>query len=388
MKQDWTPKPLSVLASSGAGVPWLLEGYIARGSFTLFTGLWKAGKTTFLSYLLRSFGDGAPFANLGSSKCRVLVVTEEAESMWEHRRDELNLGDHVEIISRPFLGRPEMATWGTFAEYLAKVVKERDFALVVLDSLPNLSPVKDENDAAQTISALTHLYGVADTGAAVLLISHPKKGDAAEGQATRGTGATPAFVDIIVEMRRHDPERRDTRRVLTAYSRYDETPLELVLDYEPGNGYRALGTKAEATASERLATVRTVLPAELPGLTVEQILAAWPDDASRPGERTLKSDLADAKAIPGAGIVCSGQGVKGDPYRYHSGDTVSAAQDGQEIECPDLGSDSPTPPGPAALEEQQLDDRVSKLNRGPSVTRTESQSEATRPATRHHGAHQ
>jgi len=337
VKQDWTPKPLSALVSSGAGVPWLLEGYIARGSFTLFTGLWKAGKTTFLSYLLRSLGEGTPFANLSSSKCRVLVVTEEAESMWQHRRDELKLGDHVEIISRPFVGRPEMATWGTFAEYLATVVKERDFALVVLDSLPNLSPVKDENDAAQTISALTHLYGVTGTaGAAVLLISHPKKGDAAEGQATRGTGATPAFVDIIVEMRRHDPERRDTRRVLTAYSRYDETPLELVLDYEPGKGYRALGTKAEATATERLATVRTILPTEAPGLTVEEILTAWPDDPPRPGERTLKADLAEAKATSGAGIACTGEGVKGDAYRYHRADSIPASSNCSGIDGVEL----------------------------------------------------
>ena len=33
-------------------VPWLLHGYLAPGSITLWTSRWKAGKTTLLSILL------------------------------------------------------------------------------------------------------------------------------------------------------------------------------------------------------------------------------------------------------------------------------------------------------------------------------------------------
>ena len=44
---------------------WLWNGYIARGSLTLLTSQWKAGKTTLLSGLLQRLGDGQPGADEG-----------------------------------------------------------------------------------------------------------------------------------------------------------------------------------------------------------------------------------------------------------------------------------------------------------------------------------
>ena len=33
------------------------------------------------------------------------MVSEESEHLWAARRDELNIGDHVSVICKPFLGR-------------------------------------------------------------------------------------------------------------------------------------------------------------------------------------------------------------------------------------------------------------------------------------------
>ena len=39
-------------------IDWLWQGYLARGSLTLLTSLWKAGKTTLLTGLLQRLGSG------------------------------------------------------------------------------------------------------------------------------------------------------------------------------------------------------------------------------------------------------------------------------------------------------------------------------------------
>jgi hypothetical protein len=167
-----------------------------------------------------------------------------------------------------------------------------------------------------------------------------KKGDAAEGQASRGSGALPASVDVILELRRYDLERReDSRRVLTAYSRYDETPGELVIKYDPASGYEAVGTKADASSADRMVWEMTVLPAHPPGITPAEVRRSWPEDAEvpKPSERTLRRDLE--RAVDDGALKRSGDGEKGSPYRYIARRLPMAA-----AAIPFLDSSHPYPP--------------------------------------------
>ena len=187
---------------------------------------------------------------------RVLVISEEGSSLWARRRDDLSIGNHAEFVIRPFKGRPTQNAWVEFVDYVAKLVSERRFVLVILDTLTTLLPVDNENDAARMIYALLPLHAITEVGAALLLVHHPRKGDAREGQASRGSGALPGLVDVILELRRFDPARpEDRRRTLTAYSRFDETPGEMVIELTDG-GYRVVGSKAEALRSDRLAVIQ------------------------------------------------------------------------------------------------------------------------------------
>lgn len=327
--ERWTPKPLTELAAGGAEVPWVWEGYLAKGSVTLLVGLWKAGKTTLLSWLAKALtSDADTFAGSPIRPGRVLFVTEESEAIWCGRRDDLKLGERIEIISRPFLGRPDMPTWYDFVHHTAALAMKRPFDLVVFDTFPNLSPIQDENDNAGTITALTPLHVIAEAGAAVLLTGHPRKGDAAEGKAMRGAGATPGFVDIIVELRRYDAQHRDNRRTLSGFSRYEATPSELILSFDPKHGYRAAGTKAEITTQDRIEVVREILCGEA-ALTVEELRRLWPDgEVPKPGSRTLKEDLDQAVEEEPTWLVRVGEGVRGDPHRYVLADSIPAS-----IEC-------------------------------------------------------
>src|SRR5262249_38726738 len=152
----------------------------------------------------------------------------------------------------------------------------------------------DENDAARVLAALSPLHRITAAGAALLLVHHPRKGDASEFQAARGSGALSGFVDVIVELRRLNPgDHRDRRRVLTAISRFDETPPEAVIELTE-DGYRTVGSKADARRADRLHVIGAHLPNDPPGATPEEIKAGWPAGGiPEPSIRTLRRDLAD-----------------------------------------------------------------------------------------------
>jgi hypothetical protein len=241
------PVPASQLGG-GAPPDYVWQGYVARNSYTLLISLWKAGKTTLLAHLLAAMGTSKPLCGLTVTGGTVLVVTEESARLWAQRRDRLKIGDNVLFDVRPFKGRPSLGDWQAYVRHLAEVVRRRDVRLVCLDTLAVLSPCDDENDAMKMMATLTPLHAVAEAGAAVLIVHHPRKGDGDQAQASRGSGALPGFVDVIVEVRRvKNAAPGCRRRDLTAYSRFDDTPAELRIELsEDGTTYAALGTAEQA----------------------------------------------------------------------------------------------------------------------------------------------
>ncbi len=310
-RNEWVPVPITEL---GPTTPpdWIWPGYIARGHITLLTGLWKAGKSTLIGHLIHDLQAGGGLVPAPVNG-KTLIVTEEGSSLWMRRRDDLNLGASVHLLVRPFKSRSSPAEWSALIDTLAARVGSDHYSTVIFDTLASCWPVVEENDAANVMAAITPLHALTEAGAAVLLIHHPRKGDAAEGQASRGSGALPGAVDTILEFRRYSPEdHHDRRRVLRAYSRWEETPPESVLELRD-DGYFIVGDKAEVRQSDRLNILTGLIPSGGDGLTVEELLAAWPTEP-KPGERTLRLDLkngADAHRWQQLG-----SGRKNEPFRY------------------------------------------------------------------------
>ncbi len=304
------PIPASKLKLSG-GETWLWHGYLARGGITLFSALWKAGKTTLLAHLLRALERGGTFCGLPLAPGRVLYVTEESEHRWAERRDELGLHDHIEFLVRPFGAKPDGAQWKSFLGYLGDLQAAKPADLIVFDTLSNLWPVRDENDAPQVQAALMPLHKITET-ASLALIHHNRKGDGTEATAARGSGALAAFVDTIMEFRRYEPKnRQDRRRVLTGYGRYEETPGELVIELTP-EGYVAQGDRRDTNRRELSEVIVGMLP-ERPGLTIAEIRKEWPDGPA-PRDIELRDALNDG-AEHGLWFR-TGSGKRGDPYRF------------------------------------------------------------------------
>jgi hypothetical protein len=316
--------PASRLAERES-ITWLWEGYLAPGYVTLLTGLWKAGKSTLVGHLLRMLGSGGHLGGRINAE-RVLTITEEGGGLWARRCEDLGIGDWCDFWVRPFKGtRPAYDAWREHVRRVAGVVKARDCRLVIYDTFVAVSPIRDENDAAAMLDALTPLHAITEAGAALLLVHHPRKGDASEGQASRGSGALPGWVDVICELRRFDPQRRDDRRrVLTTFSRFDESPPEVVLELTDA-GYVTCGSKSDAKQQDRFAVIGDILNGDGSGLTADRIRDLWPegDDIPRPGLRTIRRDLS--AGVAGKLWGESGAGAKGDPLRYRIGENAIPA---------------------------------------------------------------
>jgi hypothetical protein len=268
---------------------WLWHGFLAPGEITLLSALWKVGKTTLLTHLLRSLEQGETFCGRQVQAGKVLYVSEESESRWAQRRDQLQLGDHIRFLIRPFVGRPDPPGWLDFLAWLADRQQEQPADLIVFDTLSSLWPVRDENDAAQVQAAVQPLHQL--TGqAALLLVHHLRKSDGQEGTASRGSGALMAFVDTILELRRFDAgNRHDRRRVLTGFARDEETPGELVLELTEA-GYTAHGDRQEVAGRELRQIITGLLPNEPPGIGWELVKKVWPEEDS-PGKGKLLAAL-------------------------------------------------------------------------------------------------
>ena len=305
--------PITELEAT-APLDWLWYGYLLPGHMTLLTAIWKSGKTTLLSYLLRECESGGDLA--GEVKpARVLVVSEETQELWRRRRNRIQLGGHIHLCCQPFLGMPTGPDWYKLIAFVAEAAAAAPYQLVVLDTITSLWSCRDENDASRMLEALAPLRLVTKTGAALLIIHHPNKSDASEGRASRGSGVLPGFADCIIEVRRYRPgDRRDCRRVLTAYSRFEETPSQVVIELMD-TGFVTLGAKSTAQRQDRCKVLTGLLPSSPPGLTVSEILESWEGEAiAKPGLRTVQKDLN--QAVEDGWAMSGGDGKKSDPYRY------------------------------------------------------------------------
>lgn len=293
---------------------WVWNGYVAKGSTTLLTSLWKSGKTTLLSHLLAALAKKhSDFCGRALTPVKSLVVSEESKSVWAQRVRQLDITENVWVSSRPLTFRPDSLAWVSLLQHVVQEVKQFGIGLVVFDPLANFMP-GEENVAGAMLEFLMPLAALTKQNVAVLLLHHPRKMDGTEGRASRGSGALPGYVDILMEMRRAQAGPDTRIRVLSAYSRYEATPGELLIELATDNsGYRVVGSRRDLYASDLRHRLQEVLASAPHGLTSEEIRQAWPEHDTAPSLRTLEKFLHEGLEKQ---WDRSGSGSKGSPYRY------------------------------------------------------------------------
>jgi hypothetical protein len=315
--ERFVPRSLADLkAVAGSGrTDWVWQGYLASGSTTLLTSLWKSGKSTLISVLLARMKTGGTVAGLSVRQGRAVVISEEPPFLWLDRGLAADRDDHIQWFCQPFLGRSSEADWRQLLGLIGQMHAEKRVDLLVIDSLANLAPMRTENDAVQMLKSMEPFQALSARGITTLITHHPKKGPTLPGQAARGSGALAAYVDIIVEMFRVSGKSDDRRRRLRAYSRYSSTPANLVIAWTPdGADYDHLGSSAEPKFEHGWPTLQQILNQSPNPLKRQEILRAWPDAATRPAKHTLWKWLK--RAIDQDLVQQKGRGTRRDPHRY------------------------------------------------------------------------
>jgi hypothetical protein len=295
---------------------WLWQGYLAARNVTLLTSQWKSGKTTLVSVLISKLKEGGTLGGQQLHAGKAAVVSEEDAGIWLGRSQTVDFGTHVRWFCRPFRGQPTGEGWLALVDSLCDLRRHEGLDLVVIDPLASFLPGRSENNATVVLGALLPLQRLAAEGVSVLILHHPRKKEAAEGQLARGSGALSGFVDILMEMHVYTRgEPTDRRRRIQAFSRHAETPAHVVLELNAaGTDYLGRGDYDERSVGDCWGALERVLGTARRKLARRDILDEWPDDSPKPTDMTLGRWLAHA--LDKNQVLRDGAGTKSKPYRY------------------------------------------------------------------------
>lgn len=310
---------------------WLWRGYIARGNLTLLTSLWKAGKTTLLTGLLQHFGTGKPFLGRECIEARSIIVSEESRHHWVERLRTMPVGQHSRLMARPFLGRPSPDAWAQLIDHACSLRQAGELDLLVIDPLASFLPGRSESDAGTLMTMLQPLQRLAATGAAVLLLHHPRKKPSDEGSSARGSGALLGFVDIILELHRFGRLQSDNcRRKLIGLSRHEETPARVYYQWEARSGrFLKLDDPHGKQFRDNWGQLNAILSTRKQAATHLELLMDWPSDREKPAASVLYEWLN--RATDEKLVRRSGSGRRTDPYRYRLPNEDDAYRDRGEL---------------------------------------------------------
>ncbi|MFH1244449.1 MAG: AAA family ATPase [bacterium] len=299
---DFAPKLLSELIKEDYQIDWLWEGYIAKGHITLLSALWKAGKTTLIAELFRNMQVEGSLAGQKTNKCRVLYLSEEREAQWVERREEKKLSLPIYILCNPLKRKLKPDEWVKWVEKAADYCVANDLSLAVIDTMTTFSSVTDENDSSQVNASLLPLNYFREKNIAVLLVHHFRKSGGNEGTASRGSGALMSYVDVIIEFSRLEPDDpNNNQRKFITLSRFDQTPHEVILDYD-GNEYssQVVTNSREAKKHNKSKKVLGLIERLITNNIIERKFTTsdvhehWDDSiGKRPVERTIRNYFED-----------------------------------------------------------------------------------------------
>jgi hypothetical protein len=315
---------LAARAGPHTKISWLWHGYLAAGEITLLTSQWKTGKTTLLAVLLERMHSGRALAGREVRTGRAAVITEESPVHWRLRGERLDFGAHACFFCRPFLGKPTRDQWRGLVDRLVRLRTEtgpddkslvrHGLDLVAIDTLSSFLPCGVENQADGILEVLRPLEQLTAAGVAVLLLHHPRKGAVYAGQSARGSGALTAYADIVLELTCLARSRReDRRRLLSAWSRHDDTPPELMLELSADGRDYTVWPGLEDEQVRALKLVCEILASERKQMTRAQILYRWPE-RTKPAPSTLWTYLQ--RGVEQGKLTRAGSGCRGNAFRY------------------------------------------------------------------------
>lgn len=207
---------------------WCVKFFIARGTTSVVSGLWGAGKTAVFADIALHVAHGMPYRGRKVKKGVVVYVAlenpedvERRVRAWcetlERAGHEIEGGAFVVHRGPCSLFRPDGKPTSD-EKALIRIAKEASehyglpVAMIVIDTLSqSITPGNDREHGGFYVNAMQRIS--AATGANVTSLHHPTKA----GEAVRGDGQLQGNVDTVIEVSR---DKRTGRGVIEAGSKF------------------------------------------------------------------------------------------------------------------------------------------------------------------------
>jgi hypothetical protein len=319
-----------IAAQTPAEIRWVVRPWVAEQAITEVDGKVKAaGKTTWVTYLVRSILDGVPFMDEPTTRSPVVYLTEQSPATFRvamERAGLLDREDFIVLFWRDTAGVP----WPKIVKAAVAECARRAARLLVVDTLGQFAGLKGdaENDSGDAAEAMKPLQTAAADGLAIVIVRHERKSGGDVGDSGRGSSAFAGAVDVVLSIRRPEGNHsmRPTLREIHALSRFDETPSHIVIELT-ADGYAALGTTADVERQEAETAIFEAMP-DTPdhAVTLDEIVRSA--GVKRTVAQETITDLLDQGCLQRTGT-----GKKGDPFRYCARTNDSPPEDdgGPEI---------------------------------------------------------
>lgn len=296
----------SILESEPEEQDYIVEQLIIKGAITSLTAKIKAGKTTFLGYLMRQVFAGESAMGFGTRPTKILYCTEEGKKTFRSflKRSGLeNCNGQLDVL---FLGSvPRELKWHTVVEQILKHALAVNAFVVIFDTLTRWGHIKpeQENDAGAAALIMEPIEMLRAANIAVLGVFHERKSGGDISDASRGSSAFGGAADILLLLTNPETNGHPNRRQLKSVGRFDD-PGEWYIDWDGGD-YTLQGISPDierAQLREKFAEVDEAL-------TIKELGIRLGGSAS-----TIRRmlDSLEAEGL----VMVLGSGGRNDPRRY------------------------------------------------------------------------
>lgn len=314
-------------------VEWLAPPWVAASAITELTGKAKAsGKTTLTMHMIAACLDGGEFLGQQTARTPVVYLTEERPATLREALARAGLLERDDLFLMFWHDTVGVAWPDVVAVAVAKCQRE-GARLLIVDTLSQFASLQgdDESAAGAALDALRPLQAAAAQGLGIWESRHERKSGGAVGESGRGSSAFAGAADVVLKLSRAEGAARPTIRKIEALSRFSDTPETLVIELvndsfdipptrvgepnetkRPPSRYVALGTETAVALATAKQAVLDILPASEPeALERKQIEAGLPDSVKAYALTNVLRELRDS-----GDIHCSGEGKRGNPYKY------------------------------------------------------------------------
>jgi AAA domain len=220
----------TVRSFDSAGIEFVVEGLIARGSVTMISGESGHGKSTLATAIAFAIAKGLEFAGRKCSQRPVLILDREnGIDVLQERFARLGIVDESGLMvwggwleeEAPTPGAGVVFEWGLRTD--PKPVVVVDSVIAFLEG--------DENSATAVRSFMSQLRRLANLGATVIVLHHT--GKAETSQEYRGSSDLKGAIDVGINVQNHG-EGELGKILLTPFKSRFAIGRGMVLEYRGG----------------------------------------------------------------------------------------------------------------------------------------------------------